>query len=67
MPGINDKVVVVTDASFGSTGHIDCLRDDQVFEHIPNQTFFAELNPTETSRIKRATLRLTNMDETFAA
>jgi hypothetical protein len=67
MPGIKDKVVVITDASFGSTGHIDCLRHDHVFERIPNQTFFAELNPTETSRIKRATLQLTNMDEIFAA
>ena len=65
--GFKDKVVVITDASFGSTGRIDCLCDDHVFEHILNQTFFAELNPTETTRIMGATLQLTNMDETFAA
>jgi hypothetical protein len=67
MPGIKDKVVIITDASFRSAGHIECLRDDHMFEHIPNQTFFAELNPTESSRIMGATLQLTHTDETFAA
>jgi hypothetical protein len=67
MPGIKDQVVIITDASLGSAGHIECLRDDHMFEHIPNQTFFAELNPTGSSRIMGATLQLTHMDETFAA
>jgi hypothetical protein len=55
------------EANFGSIGHIHCLRDERLLDYIQNQTFSAKLNADDIARIKRATLQLANMDETFSA
>jgi len=52
-------------ANFGSTRQVHCLRDDQLVDYIQNQTFSARLEPHDINRIKRATLKLASMDESF--
>jgi len=57
--------IAYLEANFGSTGHIHCLRDDQLVDYIQNKTFAKSLNSDDIDRINRAALQLAGMDERF--
>lgn len=59
--------IAYLEANFGATGHIHCLRDDQLVDYIQNKTFAKSLRSDDIGRIKRAALQLAGMDERFKA
>jgi len=52
-------------ASYGSTRHIHCLRDERLIGYLRDQKFANNLSAADIERIKRATLQLAGMDERF--
>jgi hypothetical protein len=54
------------EASFGSTRHIHCLRNERLLGYLNDQTFARKLSAIDVDRIKRATLQLAGMDARFS-
>ncbi len=54
------------EANWGTTGKVNCLRDDQLHEYIVQKDFGKRLTPDEAKRIAQAFLALAHMDRDFA-
>ena len=53
------------DASWGSTGKVHCIRDDQLFDYIIDKDFGTKLGQSEVACIARALLALARLDTGF--
>ena len=53
------------DAKWGTTGRVNCMRDDQLHAYIVEKDFGKRLNPDEVQRIGQAFLALAHMDREF--
>jgi hypothetical protein len=53
------------DAKWGSTGKVNCMRDDQLYEYIVEKNFGDKLDPHEAERIAQAFLAVAHMDKDF--
>jgi hypothetical protein len=55
------------DAKWGTTGKVNCIRDDQLFDYIVEKDFGKGLKPDEVERIAQAFLGLAVMEKEFPA
>jgi hypothetical protein len=53
------------DAQWGTTGHLNCVRDDKLFHYITENKFGKTLTRLEISQIAQAFLGLAHMDKEF--
>ncbi len=55
------------DARWGTTGNVNCIRDDQLFDHIVENQRSQKLTKQEVDTIAQAFLGLAHMDADFTA
>lgn len=53
------------EARWGTTGHLNCITDDQLYSYIADRDFGKPLAPAEVSQIAQAFLGLAHMDREF--
>jgi hypothetical protein len=53
------------EARWGTTGYLNCVTDDQIFNYIAEKDFGKKLTAEEVSRIAQAFLGLAHMDREF--
>ena len=58
--------IAYVEASFGSTRHIHCLRDERLVDYIQDKAFGDRLDGSEIEQTKQAALQLAGMDKRFA-
>jgi hypothetical protein len=54
------------DAKWGTTGHVHCVRDEQLYDYIVENKKGKKLNQKEIESISQAFLALARMDKDFA-
>jgi hypothetical protein len=53
------------EATWGSTGKVDCVRDDKLYDYIVEKDYGNRLGPGEVQRLAQAFLGLAHMDREF--
>lgn len=53
------------DAKWGTTGRIDCMRDERLYEYIVESTSPKKLGKKEIDSVSQAFLALATMDKAF--
>lgn len=53
------------EAKWGTTGYLNCITDDLLYNYIAENGFGKKLKPEEVSQIAQAFLGLAHMDKEF--